>query len=115
MTSSSSFRKIASLLVAVMLAFPLATAAQPRLGSSLGDLFDQLWGSLISIWSENGCTIDPSGCPSGNGGESPDEGCTIDPDGRCLPGAAQTPAVPPRESTDEGCTIDPNGGCRSGS
>lgn len=98
-----------------MLAFPLAAAAQPRLGGSLGDFFAQLWGALTAIWSENGCTIDPFGCPGGNGGESPDEGCTIDPDGRCLPGAAQAPPPVPRETTDNGCTIDPNGGCRSGS
>src|SRR5688572_13147577 len=98
MTSSSSRRKIVSLLAAVMLAPPLAAAAQPRLGSTFDDFVAHLWGAFTALWSEEGCTIDPSGlgCPGSNGGESPDNGCTIDPDGRCLPGAAQTQTVPQR-------------------
>jgi hypothetical protein len=48
-------------------------------------LLSQVWTLLTSIWSE--------------------EGCIMDPDGRCAPAP----------QTDEGCIMDPNGGCRPGS
>ncbi|HWM89494.1 MAG TPA: hypothetical protein VN493_01870 [Thermoanaerobaculia bacterium] len=88
MSSSSLRRKIAVLLLALVLAAPWALAAEPRFEQrgAAWSLFDRLWGALTSLWNENGCTLDPSG--------------------RCVPDA--------RESLDEGCTIDPSGRCQSG-
>jgi hypothetical protein len=51
---------------------------------------------LTSLWSETGCMIDPSGCPT----PRTEEGCRIDPSGACI-----------KERFDEGCHLDPNGGC----
>ena len=66
----------------------------------------QLWSWLSTLWSEEGCGIDPSGrCGKAPAPTQQAAGCGIDPDGRC--GAASAPAHP-----DAGCMLDPNGGCQ---
>lgn len=122
-------RRIAvAFLLAVFLVAPWA-AAEPRddRGAASPQLLAQLWSWLSTLWSEEGCMLDPDGrcggapapahldegCmldPSGGCRETPSppyqqEGCMIDPSGRC--GGAPAPA-----HLDEGCIIDPNGGCR---
>lgn len=68
------------------------------------DLLGRAWGGLLSLWQENGCSVDPSGgCAPEQGGAQPDNGCSLDPDGRCAP----------QPSADNGCSADPNGGCGS--
>lgn len=86
MSSPSSRRRIAVLLLALVLAAPWSLAAEPRFEQreAAWSLFDRLWGALTSLWSENGCTLDPNGkCLGGNTAPTGDEGCTVDPNGRC--------------------------------
>jgi hypothetical protein len=120
MTRPFRRKPILFLLIAV-LATPAAFAAGPRADESARpaqvrqpagfDLLSQLWNSLRSLWSEEGCNIDPDGrCAPALAPQPPasiktDEGCGIDPDGRCLSG--------PATQSDTGCHIDPNGRCRS--
>ncbi|HWM90549.1 MAG TPA: hypothetical protein VN493_07255 [Thermoanaerobaculia bacterium] len=86
MSSSSLRRRISVLLLALVLAAPWSLAAEPRFEQrgAAWNLFDRLWGALTSLWSEAGCTLDPSGkCLGGNVAPMGDNGCTLDPDGRC--------------------------------
>ena len=115
MLSSSPRRKIAVLLLALLLLTPWVAAAEPlqgehqRAAGAAWGLLARLWSALTTAWVDEGCTIDPYGrC----GNDSLDGGCTIDPDGRCE-SHGNTPES--TESADNGCTIDPNGGCRGGS
>ena len=92
-------RPAALVLLGVTLAAPGAIAAAPRAtthpsrqGASAGkSLVQQLQGLLVSLWSPEGCGIDPLGHSS------------------CLPTAkATTPQVP---TADAGCGMDPLGRC----
>lgn len=66
------------------------------------DLAAQIWKSLVGLWDESGCSLDPNGaCGAGSQAES---GCSVDPNGRCAGGAAAT-------TGDHGCSQDPNGRC----
>jgi hypothetical protein len=79
------------LLVAAILAAPPASAAgRPTDAVSLSPLeaLDRLWGFLRTVWTK--------------------EGCHIDPDGRCKPGMTSPPPV----QTKDGCNIDPDGRCK---
>ena len=62
------------------------------------NLLAHLWGSLTSLWGQEGATADPDG----KSGTQPttDAGCTADPNGRCLT----------QPTTDNGATADPDGG-----
>jgi hypothetical protein len=117
----SSLRKTILLLLVVVLATPWVCVAGPRAAESARpaqvlqparfDLLTQIWNSLRSLWSDEGCNIDPNGrCAPGPAPQPPasiktDEGCGIDPSGRCL----AKPAI----QSDTGCGIDPSGLCRS--
>ncbi len=92
---SASFRRKSILLVLVaVLAAPwtsIAAQSGPAAVSASAplDLFSSAWSFLTSLWSK--------------------EGCRIDPDGRCVPQASHPLRVP---RTGEGCRIDPNGACQ---
>jgi len=73
----------------------------PARASAIGtpwNILVHLWGSLTSLWGQEGATADPNG-KSGSRATT-DNGCSADPDGRCL---TQT-------TMDAGATADPNGG-----
>src|SRR6185295_2859627 len=96
------------LLLALTLGVSAASASGPRASAprdeprpavhSALDLLHRLGSLFTSVWSKNGCEIDPLGrCVKGTGGN----GAT----------------VPPGNSTsngDNGCSIDPWGGCTTG-
>ncbi len=96
--SHSIRRRIATLALGALLAAPWAAQAgerrpaAPRGARAAAQVpagpLGRLWGSLQALWSEEGCTIDPSGA-------------------RCASHAqgAGTPISP----APAGCTIDPNG------
>ena|SRR6185436_8364545 len=69
------------------------------------ELAGRFWASLVKLWGESGCSLDPS-CACGAGSQA-ENGCTVDPDGRCAgeAGGAET------TTGDNGCSVDPNGGC----
>lgn len=74
MSSRPYRRKVAALALFITLSLPGA------------DFFERLWSFLASPWSEEGCRIDPSGCPpEPQPTDDMDEGCRIDPNGRCTP------------------------------
>lgn len=108
MTPSS--RKALVVLVAFFLA-TTAVSAEPRPGararparivaSNPIESFSGFWSVLASLWTKNGCQVDPNGsclptAPTKNG-------CSLDPSGRCLPAATTT--------LDNGCSADPDGRC----
>jgi hypothetical protein len=128
MSSLSLHRKTLLFLLCAILAAPWATAAPQRshppqaiqaIAPAPLDLLGRSWSFLKSLWSEEGCMIDPDGRCGTRKAQAPqpsflknlrsEEGCRIDPDGRCLTGAPQAPQ--PR--TDTGCMIDPSGRCHS--
>ena len=97
-------RAAALLVLCAFLASPLTAAPKFRSESSTtaaaDDFFGRLRGALSSIWSKNGCQIDPFGlCGTAK------NGCQLDPHGRCLD-KADTPV-----NTKNGCQLDPNGRC----
>ena len=111
--SRPCFRRIAVLALVLTLVAPWAVA-EPRVRHEsrtavelrAADLLSTLWSTLRSIWSENGCHLDPDGCASGQATPEPpsgqgDNGCSLDPDG-----CAATQG-------DNGCSLDPNG-CAQG-
>ena len=70
----------------------------PAAGQPQG-FFASLWGSLTSLWSANGCELDPSGRCIASRGTAPADagrgtgrlvnvrganGCELDPDGRVI-------------------------------
>jgi len=98
MSARSLRRKALPLLLGAALLAPWASAAtpgKPRTAQSApasSNLLARARSFLLSLWSE--------------------EGCMIDPNGRCLTDTPQASA-PQRLQSEEGCMIDPNGRCRS--
>jgi len=100
MTTRSFRRKTILLLLVALFATPWISAAESRaiesarpvqiLEPAQFHLLNQLWNTLRSLWSK--------------------EGCQIDPNGRCLTSPSPPP---PTLQTDEGCNIDPSGRCHS--
>jgi hypothetical protein len=88
-------RRTAGLFLVLTLLASWATAA-PEPARGAGSVTERasgladLWGWLTRLWAENGCRIDPSGCPTGptgaaddpSAGSDVDNGCRADPDGR---------------------------------
>jgi hypothetical protein len=68
-----------------------SSESRPAMRSAM-DLFRHLESLLRSLWSKNGCHIDPWGMcetdPGSSGSSAPlnKEGCAIDPAGGCLAG-----------------------------
>ncbi len=96
MSNRSLRRKAFPLLFCAGLIAPWASAATPRKLRTAttrvtvsSDRLDRAWSFLRSLWSEEGCRLDPSG--------------------RCLTGATQVPR--PGTDSDTGCRIDPSGHC----
>src|SRR5262245_34790103 len=74
--------------------------ASPR-STWMDTLAQSLGGFLKSLWSADGCGIDPLGrCASQ---PTTDNGCFLDPLGRCIQA---------QPTTDSGCFIDPLGRCK---
>lgn len=107
MLRSSLLRIALTAILLFVLFAPAARAEAPAARDfyfSWMDLLGRAWGGFLSLWQENGCSLDPSGsCAPELDDAQPDNGCSLDPDGRCAP----------QPSADNGCSIDPNGGCRS--
>lgn len=82
-------RFASGLLVLILAAAPLAAAEPAGRAESRAAGLAGLWSWLVELWGENGCYIDPNGCPG-------------------VAGAA--PSAP--AENENGCFIDPNGGCR---
>lgn len=104
MLRSSLPRIILAAVLLFALFVPGARAEAPaptRAVVSWMDLLGRAWGSLQSLWQENGCSVDPSGGCAPQ--PSTDNGCSMDPNGRCAP----------QPSADNGCSMDPSGGCGS--
>ncbi|HET9228852.1 MAG TPA: hypothetical protein VFR31_19390 [Thermoanaerobaculia bacterium] len=92
----SFFPKAALLLVLILLlAAPVAQAAERDARTSMPGLFAQIWDFLRQVWAENGLGLDPDGSPRA----WLNNGCRIDPDG----------CVPEQNEADNGCRIDPSG------
>ncbi len=105
MTSFSFRRKVLVLLLVGAFNMPWALAAEPLTSPERAQTFDWapldllsgFWRALITLWGEEGCTIDPYGrCITSPGsgatsGTTGDNGCTIDPSGRCLPTSLPSP------------------------
>jgi hypothetical protein len=80
------------------------------------DVLLRLWDRLSSLWSKNGCQVDPDGrCLPGTtsdwswdrvGNLWSKNGCEFDPNGRCLSSPASVTTT-----GDNGCGIDPSGEC----
>ena len=116
-------RKAAVLAVTLILALPwCATAARPAFSlpargvpsASLEQLRAGFWSWLWSVWTKEGCGLDPGGAKEGcsidPGGAK--AGCVIDPSGNpaCGPTSAGNPdSAAPTSNADAGCTIDPGG------
>ena len=111
MSSLSLPRKILLLLLCAGLVAPWAAAAAPRQEAPKAsspaplDLLSRTWGLLKSLWSAEGCGIDPDGRCRQAPQPTTDTGCGIDPSGRCLQA--------PQPKADTGCGIDPDGRCHS--
>jgi len=99
-------RKVAALALAGLCLAPWLSASEARLrpaarrslavAEAPWSVVARLWSTLVSLWAENGCSLDPNGLcgpASGTGG-----GCSIDPNG-CVKAAV----------LDNGCSLDPNG------
>lgn len=96
------------LALCLLLAAPGISTAAPRAKSPAGDLLAWLRGTLVSLWSKNGCQADPNGrcVTSSRAGTATKAGCRLDPFGRCLEDLTTAP-------TENGCEVDPNGRCRN--
>jgi hypothetical protein len=109
---------LAFLLTAVLASMP-ALAASPLPGpvpglraaeaSAATHAVARLWSFLASLWSKNGCHVDPDGHCLPSTGPTGENGCEVDPNGLCLPG---TGSATPTEKN--GCHVDPSGHCRPG-
>jgi len=102
-------RTLPLLVLCLLLAAPGISTAAPHAGSPAtpiaGDFLGWLRGTLVSLWSKNGCQADPNGqCVTT---ATPKNGCQVDPYGRCLDGLTTTP------TTEAGCQVDPDGRCRN--
>jgi hypothetical protein len=93
MNRSAPSRLLAALALGAALLAPAAVAAPrphpaPRVANTAQpgslDLLSRLWAALTSLWSEEGCSIDPDGrCAAKPSAPSVDNGCSLDPSGRC--------------------------------
>lgn len=124
--------KVAVVVMILAVGTSYVDAAQRRPSHSLvssadlsaGDsLFARLWGALVGLWAEEGCSPDPDGrCTTRT--TTADNGCTLDPNGRCIKvapvdtgctldpdGRCTTSRTKPTVNADNGCTIDPDGRC----
>jgi hypothetical protein len=80
-------------LLTAVLASTSALAAGPRPGPVMGlrasdatHAVARLWSLLASLWSKNGCEVDPHGnCLPGTGSATATakNGCEVDPSGLC--------------------------------
>lgn len=112
MVRSTLRRTLPLLVLCLLLTAPGISTAAPRAGSpavtSVEDLLGWLRGTLASLWSKNGCQVDPNGgCVTSSAASTTKNGCQLDPFGRCLDGLTTAP------STENGCELDPNGHCRN--
>lgn len=106
------FRALVLSAVLALAAFP-ALAMPMNSASRLGErgaftaIFETLRSIWLSVWGEEGITIDPDGRPGTSGMTNVigNEGMSIDPNGRPTGGGNANPG----EGTDEGVLIDPNG------
>ena len=109
-------RSSRALVLALVLAFAAFPAlAMPRDGSSRRNddhgaftaVLETLRSVWLSVWGEEGATIDPNGRRTSSGMTHVigNEGMSIDPSGRPTGGNATTPG----EGTNEGTSIDPHG------
>ena len=98
------------MVLTLLLAVPSLYAGEPaRSGATARaswDFLARVWEVFSSVWSKNGCRIDPSGlCVAHQSSPAPSEnGCGIDPNGLCV---QSTPTA-----SKNGCRIDPDGLCR---
>lgn len=96
-------RTLPLLVLSLLLAAPGISTAAPRAHSPAGDLLAWLRGTLLSLWSKNGCPLDPHGnCVTTT---TPKNGCQVDPYGHCLNGLTTAP------TTEAGCQVDSDGRC----
>jgi hypothetical protein len=112
MVRSTLRRILPPLVLCLLLAVPAISTAAPRAGSPAtsvaGDLLGWLRGTLVSLWSKNGCQLDPFGrCITSSATSTAKNGCQADPHGGCLDGLTTTP------TTEAGCELDPFGRCRN--
>lgn len=94
MSKRNLSRTLCLLALVALLTLPAPLHAMPLDGLAKGGLLEWLKGLMVSIWEEEGMSIDPNGGnkPTGATGE---EGTTSDTEG----GA----------DSDEGIMIDPHG------
>jgi hypothetical protein len=102
------FRRVVVLALVLALAASWAVA-EPRVRHEsaavelrAADLLSTLWETLRSIWAENGCGLDPFGCPSGQTTPEP-------PSGQGDNGCSAAPYGCPTIQGDNGCHADPYG------
>ena len=103
-------RVVRTTAVVLLLALTVAqeaSASPPRTmtpaPAGRGDLLQQIRGFLVSLWSPEGCGMEPLGRCLANPTPATAAGCGMDPWGRCR--TSPTPAA------DVGCLIEPLGGC----
>jgi hypothetical protein len=123
MTSSSFRCKTAVLVLGILLATPLMSAAAPQAqpaphtAGAFGALFTHLWATLTVLWGDAGCSADPYGLCGGrtaaNPPVAPDNGCSFDPYGGCAETGSASPSS--GATLDNGCSADPFGRCTGGS
>ena len=91
---TASCRRISTLLLLLaIMASPWPSAALPRVASAepvrsvgLPSLVEGFWRFLRTVWSKEGCHLDPNGvCAPAPQPTKPKTGCHIDPNGQCLP------------------------------
>jgi|SRR6202035_1873807 len=99
MSVSSLRRTLIVLLLGSFLGAPWAAAVERRpaptprgqaaSSAAKPSVPARLWGFLVSLWSDEGCGLDPSGSCKGSLIPTQihsDAGCGIDPDGSCKGG-----------------------------
>lgn len=112
-SSSRALALAALLTLSTLPAHALPLEGSFRLRDDKGTftaIFETLRSAWLSVWGEEGITIDPHGRPDGSGMTNVlgNEGMSIDPSGR--PTGSGGGTVPtPGERTDEGMLIDPHG------
>jgi hypothetical protein len=81
------FLLVAALATTAVPAAPLSGAgpgADRIVVSTPLDLLARAWDFLASLWSKNGCQVDPSGlCLPDQGSGTTKNGCGADPNGYC--------------------------------
>ena len=110
---SRSFRSSIAVLLVVFALLPAAAHAgdgrQPLGSGSVVraalSLLSTAWSRFSSLWSDNGCELDPDGHCLAAPVATLDNGCEADPDGSCL-------SFAPTITSDNGCSIEPNGNCQ---